>query len=303
MLRFFSVFLVFVNFCLVGSLKSSESEALELKWDEDNTLFRGSEYRYENENLFPRVFTTIVAMPKSFFHLDKDEYLLSAGFAVPVIAFMLPLEDPYDAKLQRSINRNRSRSLDLFFPNMSTLDFTLGVAGISALAYGVGHYVEEPGLKEFGSLYLEGLAAAQIMHSVLKLGTGREGPRDGSTKGKMYGPTKLFYPYGTPSGHILTYYYTAYLTAFYFDLYWLEILGHLGGLYVGASLVYNNEHFISDIFWGAPMGYYAAKWMMHHRSSKYKYKGRKNQSSSVYVGPTINPVFGSTELSFIYSYK
>ena len=285
-----------------SALASGEVTKKTAIWDAENTLFRGYEYRYEQMGLLSRTLRTIVAMPNSIRYFDKEDYLISATVGLPVLALMLPLDNPYDLTFQRFVQRNQTSTLDKIFPHLYTIDFAIGTAGVAALTYGLGYAIDNEPLIEYGSLFLEGLAAAQIIHSVIKIAIGREGPDTETGRGKIYGPTRFFYPAGTPSGHILTYYYTSFLAARYLDSIWLEVLAHIGGLYFATSLIYNDQHFISDVIWGAPIGYFAARWMMRHRSSKYSYKGADKAKNALYFGPRMNPLYGGLEYGFTYHF-
>ena len=51
-------------------------------------------------------------------------------------------------------------------------------------------------------------------------------------------------------------------------------------------MLYNNQHFISDVIWGAPMGFFIGKWMLENRSSKYHYVNGvpERTNAPVFVG-------------------
>ena len=56
------------------------------------------------------------------------------------------------------------------------------------------------------------------------------------------------------------------------DTWWGDVLGWSINSYVAVSLIYNDQHYISDIIWGAPLGYFVGKWVSKHRSSRYTYR-------------------------------
>ena len=290
------------EFVADGTEAKNTDSTKSAPWDPENTLFRGDGYRYGKMNLLERTLRTIVAMPKSIVHFDQEDYLIATAVGIPVATLMLPLNNSFDYRFQQVVRRNTNETMDTLFPHIYTMDFTYAVAGVAAFSYGVGYAASYEPLIEYGSLFLEGLASAQILHSIIKLTIGREGPDTETGTGKIYGPTRFFYPAGTPSGHILTYYYTSFLAARYFDSVWLEVLAHLGGLYFATSLIYNDQHFISDVIWGAPMGYFAARWIMRHRSTKYSYKGQDKEKSTMYFVPQINPLYGGMEYTLSWQF-
>ena len=91
------------------------------------------------------------------------------------------------------------------------------------------------------------------------------------------------------------------------DTWWGYALGWTVNGYVAVSLVYNNQHYISDIIWGAPVGYFVGKWVSEHRSSKYTYRDgiptgspsseRRCASPPSHRSLTTAPVFEACRLS------
>ena len=66
------------------------------------------------------------------------------------------------------------------------------------------------------------------------------------------------------------------VAAEYFDSLALKIISHVAGAYYAVNIIYNEGHFISDLIWGAAIGYFVAQWVVKHRSSKYTYTRNKN---------------------------
>lgn len=51
-----------------------------------------------------------------------------------------------------------------------------------------------------------------------------------------------------------------------------------GTTYVGASLIYNDQHFASDILRGASMGWAVGAWVMRYRSTRFHVAGDSERS-------------------------
>lgn len=139
-------------------------------------------------------------------------------------------------------------------------------------------YFKNNKLLEYISLTLEAIGVTQLYHVSFKLLMGREGPPQGDGRGIIYGPKRSldFFPYGTPSGHIATLYAMTTVAAEYFDSWVLRILSHVVGVYYAVNLIYNDQHFVSDIIWGASLGYFVGQWIVKHRSSRYSYTQKKD---------------------------
>ena len=64
--------------------------------------------------------------------------------------------------------------------------------------------------------------------------------------------------------------------------YWqkwpLYVVGHAAALYIGMSLVYERQHFVSDVLWGGVMGYAIGRWIVYHRSSRHRCAVRSNDT-------------------------
>lgn len=151
---------------------------------------------------------------------------------------------------------------------------------------GVGALVDgaEP-LVEASALALEALAVIQVYHLSLKFLTGREGPLARDGRGEYFGPTRINFPDGTPSGHSATMFAIAGVYALYFDSLVLRVL-LLGSAAIAASfLVVDDSHFASEVIVGSLMGFLTARWVVEHRSSRYRYGEKGLPLRLVGVGP------------------
>ncbi len=229
------------------------------------------------------------SIPQGFGDWDRIDIRRGLSIGGATTALMLPTRRSrsLDARLQDRIRNARSDRLDRLFPPISTLDMTiaLGVYGVGIWsAAGISRH---SGLHEYASLATEALGIAQGYHVMLKLLLGREGPYQGEGTGLVHGPTAYHFPGGTPSGHTLTAYALLATGALYTRRVELHILTHAVGLYVGTSLIYNDAHFVSDVLSGAAIGWYVAKWVVDHHSSRSRCEAQNRSNRSVHVLPSV----------------
>ncbi len=236
-------------------------------------FYKSDDLRYP-ANIVPRFFSSLVGTTVNFVYWDGMDWTYAGLTAAGTLAFMAPTNPSPDARLQFWIQERRTDFLDSVFPRLTTERFSaFGFCLIGAFAL-AGLSLEEPDLLEMSSLMLETLGITQALHVSQKLLVGREGPEQGDGLGIVYGPSAGpgFFPAGTPSGHTASVFALSTLMMGYFDEPWLDYLGYAAWAYISVSVLYNNQHFISDVVWGAPMGYFIGKWMLEHRSSRYRYR-------------------------------
>jgi len=236
-------------------------------------FYKSDDLRYP-AHIVPRFFSSLAGTTVSVVYWDGRDWAAAGLTAAGTLAFMAPTDPSPDARLQFWIQDHRTRLLDNVFPRLTTERFSaFGFCLMGAFAL-AGLSLDEPELLEMSSLMLETLGVTQFLHVGQKLMVGREGPEQGDGLGIVYGPTAGpgFFPAGTPSGHTASVFAISTLLMGYFDEPWFDWLGYAAWAYISVSVLYNNQHFISDVVWGAPMGYFIGKWMLEHRSSRYRYR-------------------------------
>lgn len=231
---------------------------------------QGDELRYPNARVVERTWNDLAAVPASVVAWDGGDWLRFSAFAAPTIGLMLPTQPSLDVRLQSYISRHERPWADKLFVKIQTIPEGVFLAAYGAALFSAAYVRDDDKLFEYGTLSLEALGIEQFYHVTMKLLIGRESPYQGNHQGEVYGPTKVSFPGGTPSGHAATYYAMMAVLMEYWDKRPLYVLGHLGGLFVSASLVYERQHFLSDVIFGAGMGYYIGRWIVRHRSSRYR---------------------------------
>lgn len=238
---------------------------------------QGDELRFPNARVAPRTWADLAAVPASVVAWDGGDWARFGAFAVPTVGLMLPNDErSLDVRFQRWVKEREKPGLEKFFVKIKTVPEGIALAAYGAIIFSTAYVRNDKRLFEYGTLALEALAVQQFYHITTKLLLGRESPYQGNGEGTIYGPTKFNFPGGTPSGHASTAYAMLAVIAEYWDAWPLYVLAQVGGLYVSAALVYEKQHFISDVVMGAGMGYYIGRWIVRHRSSRYRCRPRSN---------------------------
>ena len=242
--------------------------------EQDFPFYKGDHLRFQNADIFKRTGATLIGSVLEIGKWAQEAWLWAGGTAAVTIALMAPTDPSPDVRFQRIVQEQRTRKLNKAMPPLRTVQFRqYGMGGIGLLAL-YGAFGDKPRVLEAASLSMEAVTVAVTLHLVQKLAIGREGPTDGDGLGIIYGPTEgiHLYPAGTPSGHTASVWAMSTVLMDQVDTWWGYTLGWTINGYVAVSLVYNNQHYISDIIWGAPIGYFVGKWVSEHRSSKYTYR-------------------------------
>ncbi len=242
---------------------------------------QGPQYRYPNTTLFPRIFIDIVAVPASVVGWDDADWAGFSAVAVPVVALMLPFNPSMDASFQDWVRRNQTQFLDDYLVKVKTPAMSIFTIGYMGVLWGAGWVSQSDTALEFASITSEALVVGQFYHLSLKVLIGREGPYQGTRNGIVHGPTVEWFPGGTPSGHLVTTSVLASVWGEYFDSWILRGAGLAITGYMAAASVYGNAHFLSEVIWGAGMGYAVTSWVVRNRSSRYRYTA---DGGRTYVG-------------------
>ena len=262
---FKSIVILFFSFFVVTTSVEAQTTAVDC-----STRFEQDSHRYGEQWLVPRIGNSLIGIPASPRGWESHDWGRFSGFVVGTSNFMIPYypERSLDVVLRNTVQYNRTETLDRIFPKIYSINLTYGVAGYTGLMAGIGWIGNQRGFQEYTSLMLETLAVTQFYHLSFKFILGRDSSYyPGSTGGLRWFEWP---PHGTPSGHASTVYALLGTAAEYSDYWGVKLFAHLAGIYMGISLIYNNQHFTSDVIWGALMGYYNAWWVNRFHSSRYR---------------------------------
>lgn len=267
-------------------------------------FYMGERWRYQNSNIFARFGMSLTGSFLNVHRWDRWDWLYAGLTAAGTLAFMAPTNPSPDAHLQFWILERQNPRWDKVFPRLTSERFSAAGLSFIGVCAAAGWIADDDEIIEWSALMLEALGVTQLVHVAQKLTIGREGPEQGDGLGIVYGPKRgpEFFPSGTPSGHVASVIALSKLTMDYFRKPWLNVLGYSLWAYISVSVLYNNQHFISDVVWGAPLGYFIGKWFAEHRSSKYRYvdgKPVRRRETPTFVGvmPFVSPYSGTTGLS------
>lgn len=263
-MRFLGLFVLLI---VVSNTLSAQAQEREVRCEGP---LQEDRWRAPQARVIPRAWRDLAAVPASVVAWDAADWGRFAAIAAPTLALMLPPNPSPDVRVQRWLRENERPGADKFFLQIKTVPISIALAAYGAVLFSTAWALHDDALFEFGSLSVEALLVTQFFHITTKLLVGREGPYQGNGEGRIYGPTRIFFPGGTPSGHAASTYAVLTVMAEYWDKLPLHILAHAIGLYVSMSLVYERQHFVSDVIWGAPMGYFIGRWIVRHRSSRFR---------------------------------
>lgn len=243
------------------------AETAALKPRDKRPLLVEDRFRYGNLWLIPRGVLSGVAIPLSIPTWSPHQITRMVATTATVTTMMLPFEPSLDVRLYRAMQSARTPFLDAILPKIYTIPMTIGIAAYTTILAAGFYFFKRPRLREYVSLMLEALGVVQFYHVSLKLLIGREGPYQSEGEGRVFGPTRVFFPGGTPSGHTASAFAILVTAAEYYGTWPIRILAYVGASYLATSFAYNNQHFASDVIWGAMMGDTVARWVVRHRSS------------------------------------
>ncbi|MHB8872056.1 MAG: phosphatase PAP2 family protein [Myxococcaceae bacterium] len=268
------------------------------------TLLLGDQYRWPHLVLPLRFAADLVAIPASVPRWEQEDFGTLALYAGAVGALMTPTANGLspDTMLQRWVRAGRSPGQYLVWTTTGDALIWGSIWALSGGMLAYGWWAGNAELLESFSLMLEAFSLAQVSQVVFKFALGREGPRDAQGLGLLYGPKGFFrlFPAGTPSGHAAALYAMIGALSEYWQYPLLDVPLHLFGIFFAVTLITDDYHFISDVLWGAAMGYYQGKWVVRNRSSHYRY--RKDRLLPDVVVPVIAPSAGSYGLSLGWTF-
>lgn len=257
-------------------------------------LFMGDEWRYGRFAWFPglviRVGLDVISIPTSAIGWSGEDWAITGGIVGSAVVLAVPINGvSLDVRIQRAI-RNTSQNGQhgrIWTPYGSFIIYT-GVAALAGGMLAVGTFTHHDDVAEAGALAVEGMVVAEIYHIGLKLLLGREGPENGKGLGRYTGPSLSLFPNGMPSGHAsaLGGFIGALVT--YYDLPLLNVILDATVILLSVALITDNLHWTSDVIVGLSMGYAVGRWVVHHRSSRYRNDGNswRAVAESFRIGPT-----------------
>jgi len=135
---------------------------------------------------------------------------------------------------------------------------TIGTVGTFYVSSFVTH---DAHAKEAGFLGAEAIANAAVTFNLLKFATGRERPLVATQNGRFWQYSQLSSSF--PSGHSAVSWAGATVIAHEYPKQWVQILSYGTATAVAFTRYSGRQHFASDAFFGAVVGYFIGSHVFH----------------------------------------
>lgn len=164
--------------------------------------------------------------------------------------------------------------------------------------YTLGLFTRETEIRKTGRMLLQALAYSGAVTMGLRYLTGRHRPFS-SSNGSQYefswfnaaGDTQSF-----PSGHTVVAFATSTILAEQIDTWWARIVFYGFAALTGYARLYNDKHWISDVIFGAALGYGSAKFVLAREREREEKEKRKMKRKG--GGFSLYPSFNGINLSY-----
>ena len=192
----------------------------------------------------------------------RDETLLTATLLTATgIAFLA------DEEIRKSAQRSRSASLESLADGMDLLSSPPVTLATGVMLYGWGRLAADEYQAETGLLATQAVIAAEVATLALKYGTGRQRPEE-EDGAHSFRPVDFAdgYDDALPSGHTSGAFALAAVMSRRSEALWAPPLWYGLATIVGASRIYQDEHWTSDVLLGALIGELAGRWALHPKN-------------------------------------
>ncbi len=198
-----------------------------------------------------------------YFGQNSEEVLLIIGAGATVTYLSSLVDEPIRDKL--SANEPVWNNTVKFLNELGNVK-TMGA--ISGVVYGIGLLTEEKKVRETGRLLVESLIWSGSFNMLLRHSFGRYRPYNGRGNG-MFSLWRTDNDYQSfPSGHTTVAFSMATVLAHQFDTWWSYPLFYSLAAGTGATRMYLDQHWLSDVVFGAALGYAGAKLIIHANENK-----------------------------------
>jgi membrane-associated phospholipid phosphatase len=160
-------------------------------------------------------------------------------------------------------------------------------AGFTVVLYGAGYVSHHQNIRLMGLHSAEAFLYAGALTAIIKFVAGRRRPSAGESN-LIFKPFNFDNTYNSiPSGHATVAFAASTVMAksvdnTCWDIFWYGLAG-----LTGASRIYHNQHWISDVFLGSVLGYGVASFIMTQ-------DGTPSENKLTFGRLTVTPYFLST---------
>lgn len=247
-------------------------------------FFTGDEWRFDPAqrglslfgSLAQRIAADVVAIPSGAPWWEPQDWALFAAVVAPSVALSVgrpSLDVQFQAFVQQRVLGEGHFTLWNTAGDLAIWG-SIAVATVGLLAWGLTF--DDARATETAALMFEAFVVAQVYHQLIKLMTGRAGPNRPELEGQYFGPAGAvkLWPAGTPSGHMASLYAMLAVLMYTFDEPVLWVGLHLVAVALGAALVGDGYHWVSDVILGAGLGFGVGRWVAQHRSTRFRNDAR-----------------------------
>jgi membrane-associated phospholipid phosphatase len=174
-----------------------------------------------------------------------------------------------DADIRNTAQRNQSSSGDTFASVGNALGNPLYTLPPLGLFYLYGHLNEDQKARRASLLAVESLAISSVFTWSIKLAAQRPRPFTGESASTWNGPGLKSTNPSFPSGHTQSAFSIASVLAEeYGDNSYVPPIAYGLATLTGVARVYDDKHWTSDVFFGAALGYFVGKAVVHYHSGQ-----------------------------------
>ena len=229
-------------------------------------------------NDFSDALNTGINIAAAPFHFSTNDWLTTGIVAGGTILLFTIDDNVKDMNLSNQTATNDNIFMfDNYMGNGYTALFTAGV-------YGYGLLSGNNDIRKLGLQASEAFIYSGIIETIFKAGFGRQRPYKSSTQ-------FFFEPFeitdngdqSFPSGHTTVSFAVATVMADYSQNFFWKLFWYGSAGMVGLSRIYHNQHWASDVFLGAALGYFTAKFILNSHS--------ETKTNSPGMSVSFSPVF------------
>ena len=219
--------------------------------------FQNRNKSYKTKSYFKGMFSDLKYITTSPSRWDRTDWM-TAGLVMGGTGFFIGL----DEDIKNFFEDTRSSTTD----NLGSIfePFGNGIITIPTLAafYIFGHFDENYKAKQTALIATESFLITGLYTTILKVTLGRHRPSTGSSSNTFDGFTidhKSF-----PSGHTSTAFAIATVVANeYEETPYIKPISYGIATLTGLSRINDEKHWASDVFFGAALGYFVSKTILH----------------------------------------
>jgi membrane-associated phospholipid phosphatase len=261
---------------------------------EPHGLFVGEQWRYQNQSLLggfiKRTLADLVSMPTGILGWSWGDWLAFGVITGSTVVMELPFHPSIDVRIQEQLQHSLGPDHPRIWSHYGDVVIWISTFTAFGALLGYGLVTRDDPYLETALLAIEAWLVTQVYVNFIKIWTGREGPMDEQGQGEFHGPKGYFKysPAGTPSGHAASLWALFTVVMDYWRNPWLDVVLSTIAAVLTVATVTDDYHFASEAILGAGLGIAVGRWVVRHRSSKYRY-GHAGTIERVVLAPSIVP--------------